>query len=155
MARPTSLASPGKTHGGSEEPHFLGSNHQGRPFQRSAFDSEISSPSKIRRTPAIPIHPAIGARLPGIIPEEHEAETPMKSTQSNPPSKSVLRQPSYMASSRIPRIGAKPYARPQDKEKQRSKGKEPVHKLLMTKRPTPSGTTLVSGKKFVECPCTE
>jgi hypothetical protein len=55
-----------------------------------------------------------------------------------------------MASSRIPRIGAKPYARPQENEKQRSKGKDPVHKLLMTKRPTPSGTTLVSGKKVVQ-----
>ena len=147
MARPTSLASPGKARGGSEEPQFSRRNHLGRPFQRSASDSEISSPSKIRRTPAFPIRPSVDARLPGIIPEEHEAESPMKSTQSNPPLKSALRQPSSIASSKIPRIGAKPYARPQDKEKQRSKGKEPVHKLLMTKRPTPSGTTLVSGKK--------
>ena len=152
MARSTSLASPGKARGGSEEPQFSRRNYLGRPFQRSASDSEISSPSKIRRTPAFPIRPAVDARLPGIIPEEHEADSP---TKSIPPLKSTLRQPSSMASSRIPRIGAKPYARSQDKEKQRSKGKEPVHKLLMTKRPTPSGTTLVSGKIVVQCPCAE
>lgn len=150
MARPTFLASPGKARGGSEEPQFPTRNHLGRPFQRSASDSEISSPPKIRRTSAFPIRPAVDARLPGIIPEEHEAESPTRPTQSNPPSKSALRQPSSMASSRIPRIGAKPYARPQDKEKQRSKGKEPVHKLLMAKRPTPSGTTLVSYNKVVQ-----
>lgn len=150
IARPTPLTSPGKVRGVSEEPQFSGRNHLGRPFQRSASDSEISSPSKIRRTLAFPIRPAVDARLPGTIPEEHEADYPTKSTQSKPPLKSALRQPSTMASSRIPRIGAKPYARPQDNEKQRSKGKEPVHKLLMTKRPISSGTTLVSGKKVVQ-----
>jgi hypothetical protein len=150
IARPTALTSPGKVRSGSEEPQFSRGNHLGRPFQRSASDSEISSPSKIRRNLAFPIRPAVDARLPGTIPEEHEADPPMKSTQSNPLLKSALRQPSSMASSRIPRIGAKPYARPQENEKQRSKGKDPVHKLLMTKRPTPSGTTLVSGKKVVQ-----
>jgi hypothetical protein len=151
IARPTALASPGKVRGGSEEPQFSRRNHLGRPFQRSASDSEISSPSKIRKTLAFPIRPAIDARLPGTIPEADEADSPMKSTQSStPPLKSALRQPSSMVSSRIPRIGAKPYARPQDKEKRWSKGKEPVHKLLMTKRLTPSGTTLVSGKKVVQ-----
>lgn len=150
IARRTTLASPGKVRGGSEEPQFSRRNHLGRPFQRSASDSEISSPSKIRRTLAFPIRPAVDARLPGTIPEEHEVDSSIKSTQSNPPLKSALRQPSSMASSRIPRIGAKPYARPQEKEKRWSKGKEPVHTLLMTKRPTHSGTTLVSGKKVVQ-----
>ena len=149
MAKPTPLASPGKVRGVSEEPQFSGRNHLGRQFQRSASDSEISSPSTTRRTLAFPIRPAV-AKLPGTIPEEHEVDSPTKSTQSKPPLKSALRQPSTMASSRIPRIGAKPYARPQDNEKQRSKGKEPVHKLLMTKRSIPSGTTLVSGKKVVQ-----
>lgn len=148
IARRTALASPGKVRGGSEEPQFSRRNHLGRPFQRSASDSEISSPSKI--SPAFPIRPAVDVSLPGTIQEEHETDSPIKSTQSNPPLKSVLRQPSSMAGSRIPRIGAKPYARPQEKEKQRSKGKEPVHKLLMTKRLTPSGTTLVSGKNVVQ-----
>jgi hypothetical protein len=150
IARPTALASPGKVRGGSEEPRISRRNNLGRPLQGSASDSEISSPSKIRRTLAFPIRPAVDPRLPGTIPEEHGVDSPMKSTQSNPPSKSALRQPSFMASSRIPRIGAKPYARPQENEKQRSKGKESVHKLLMTKRPTPSGTSLVSGKKIVQ-----
>jgi hypothetical protein len=150
IARPTALASPGKVRGGSEEPQISRGNDLGRPFQRSASDSEISTPSKIRRNLAFPIRPAVDARLPGTIPEEHEADSPLKSTQSKPPLKSALRQPSSMVSSRIPRIGAKPYARPQENEKQRSKGKEPVHKLLMAKRPTPSGTILVSGKKVVQ-----
>ena len=150
IARRTALASPGKVRGGSEEPQISRRNHLGRPFQRSASDSEISSPSKIRRTLAFPIRPAVDARLPGTIPEEHEVDSSVKSRQLNPPLKSALRQPSSMAISRIPRIGAKPYARPQEKEKQWNKGKEPVHTLLMTKRPTPSGTTLVSGKKVVQ-----
>ena len=150
ITRRTTLASPGKVRSGSEEPQFSRGNNQGRPFQRSASDSEISSPSKIRRNLAFPIRPAVDARLPDTIPEVHEADSPTKSTQLNPPLKSALRQPSSMASSRIPRIGAKPYARPQENEKQRSKGKEPVHKLLMAKRPTPSGTTLVSDKKLVQ-----
>jgi hypothetical protein len=55
-----------------------------------------------------------------------------------------------MASSRIPRIGAKPYARPPEKEKQQGKGKEPVHKLFLTKRPTSSGSAPVSDEKFVQ-----
>ncbi len=150
IARPTALTSPGKVRSGSEEPQFPRSSHLGRPFQRSASDSEISSPSKIRRTPAFPIRPAIDARLPSTIPEEHATDSPMKSTQSNPSLKSALRQPSSMAGSRIPRIGAKPYARPQEKEKQHGKGNEAVRKLLMTKRPTPSGLALVSGIEAVQ-----
>ena len=43
-----------------------------------------------------------------------------------------------MATSKIPRIGVKPYARPTEKERQQGKGKEPVHRLFMTKRPTSS-----------------
>ncbi|KAI0006015.1 hypothetical protein BJV74DRAFT_792435 [Russula compacta] len=45
-------------------------------------------------------------------------------------------KPSSMAGSRIPRIGVKPYTRPPEKEKQKGEGKEPVHKLFVTKRPT-------------------
>jgi len=48
-----------------------------------------------------------------------------------------------MAGSKIPRIGVKPYAKPPEKEKQQVKGKESVHRLFMTKRPT-SGAAPVS-----------
>jgi hypothetical protein len=155
IARHTASGSPGKSRSGSEEPQFPRRNFLGRPFQRSASDSEISSPSKIRRTPAFPIRSAVDARLPSTIPEERGADSPMKSTHSNPLLKSALRQPSSMAGSRIPRIGAKPYARPQEKEKQQGKGKEPMHRLLMAKRPTPSGSAPVSGKKSYRCSCAE
>lgn len=150
IARPTASASPGKVRGGSEEPQFPRGHQLRRPFQRSASDSEIASPSKTGRIPAFPIRPAVDARLPSTIPEEHDADSPTKPTQSNALFKSALRQPSSMAGSRIPRIGAKPYARPPAKEKQQDKGKEPVHKLFMTKRPTSSGSALVSVTKVVQ-----
>jgi hypothetical protein len=54
-----------------------------------------------------------------------------------------------MAGSKIPRIGVKPYAKPPEKEKQQIKGKESVHRLLMTKRPT-SGAVPVSRRKVVK-----
>jgi hypothetical protein len=150
IARPTASASPGKVRSGSEEPRFQRGHYLGRPFQRSASDSEIFSPSKTGRTQAFPIRPAVDARLPSTIPEEQGADSPMKSTQLNPSLKSTLRQPSSMASSRIPRIGAKPYARPPEKEKQQGKGKEPVHKQFLTKRPTSSSSILVSGKNVLQ-----
>ncbi len=155
IARHTASSSPGKVRSGSEEPQFPRRNFLGRPFQRSASDSEISSPSKIRRTLPFPIRSAVDARLPSTIPEERGADSPMKSTHSNPLLKSALRQPSSMAGSRIPRIGAKPYARPQEKERQQGKGKEPMYRLLMAKRPTPSGSAPVSGKKSFKCSCAE
>jgi len=55
-----------------------------------------------------------------------------------------------MAGSKIPRIGTKPYARPPEKEKQESEGKKPVHKLFMTKRPTSSGSALVSWREILK-----
>lgn len=149
IARPTSSASPEKVRSGSEDFQFPRGHYQGRPFQRSASDSEILTPSKTGRPP-FPIRPVVDARLPSTIPEEHSTDSPKKSTQSNLSSKSSLRQPSSMASSRIPRIGAKPYARPPEKEKQQGKGKEPVHKLFLTKRPTSSGSAPVSDEKFVQ-----
>jgi hypothetical protein len=83
--------------------------------------------------------------LPGTIPEEHGLDSPSKSTQSSLSVKSVLRQPSSVAGSRIPRIGVKPYARPPpEKAKQQGKGKEPVHKLFMTKRPTSTSVPVSS-----------
>lgn len=150
IARPTSSVSPEKVRSGSEEPQFPRGHHQGRSFQRSASDSEILTPSKAGKVSFFPIRPAVDARLPSTIPEEPDIDSPKKSTQSNVSSKSVLRQPSSIAGSRIPRIGAKPYARPPEKEKQQGKGKESVHKLFLTKRPTSSGSALVSDKKFVQ-----
>jgi hypothetical protein len=137
IAKPTTAASPKKVRCGSEEPR-LSTNRPGRTFQRSASDSEISSPSKARGIPTFQIRTGIDARLPSTIPEEHGVDSQKKSTQSSPSAKSTLRQPSSMAGSRIPRIGVKPYSRPPDKEKQQCKGKEPVHRLFMTKRPTSS-----------------
>jgi len=137
IAKPTASTSPEKVRCGSEEPQFSRSRPSGRPFQRSVSDTEISSPSKATRIPTFPNRTGIDARLPSTIPEEHGLDSPRKSTQSSPSVKSVLRQPSSVAGSRIPRIGVKPYARPPpEKEKQQGKGKEPVHKLFMTKRPT-------------------
>ena len=138
IPKPTTPTSPGKVRCGSEEPQFLGRSHPGRPFQRSASDSEISSPSKERRIPTFTMRTAIDARLPSTIPEEHKEDSPKKVTQSSPSAKSALRQPSSMAASRIPRIGVKPYARPPEKVRQQGKGKEPVHRLFMAKRPTSS-----------------
>jgi hypothetical protein len=137
VPKPTTLTSPGKVRCGSEEPQFIGRSHPGRPFQRSASDSEISSPSKERRIPTFTMRTAIDARLPNTIPEEHKEDSP-KVTQSSLSAKSTLRQPSSMAASRIPRIGVKPYARPPEKERQQGKGKEPVHRLFVAKRPTSS-----------------
>ena len=54
-----------------------------------------------------------------------------------------------MAASRIPRIGVKPYARPPEKERQQGKGKEPVHRLFMAKRPT-SSSVPVSWQEICE-----
>ena len=150
IARPRASASPQRVRSGSEEPQFPRGQYLRKPFQRSASDSEIVSPSKTGRIPAFPIRPAVDARLPSTIPEERDADSPMKPAQPNASSKSALRQPSSMAGSRIPRIGAKPYARPPEKEKQQGKGKEPVRKLFMTKRPTSSGSALVSGNKVVQ-----
>lgn len=149
IARPRASASPERVRSGSEEPQFPRGQYLRKPSQRSASDSEIVSPSKTGRIPAFPIRPAIDARLPSTIPEERDVDSPMKPAQSNASSKSALRQPSSMAGSRIPRIGAKPYARPPEKEKQQGKGKEPVRKLFMAKRPTSSGSALVSGNKFI------
>jgi hypothetical protein len=138
IPKPTTPTSPGKVRCGSEEPQFLGRSYPGRPFQRSASDSEISSPSKERKIPTFTMRTAIDARLPSTIPEEHKDDSPKKVTQSSPSTKSALRQPSSMAVSRIPRVGVKPYARPPEKERQQGKGKEPVHRLFMAKRPTSS-----------------
>lgn len=145
IARPTASTPSGKVRSGSEEPQISRRPHLGRPFQRSASDSDISSPPKTK-VPAFPTRLGINARLPSTIPEEHGVDSPMKSTQSSPSLKSTLRQPSSMAGSRIPRIGAKPYARPPEKEKRKGEGKEPVHKLFMTKRPT-SGSAPVSRRR--------
>ncbi|KAI9509363.1 hypothetical protein F5148DRAFT_1188206, partial [Russula earlei] len=142
MMRPTGSASPEKVRSGSEEPQLTTRPHLGRPFQRSASDSEISSPSKTK-IPTFPIRPRVDARLPSTIPEEHGLDSPTKLTSSSPSSKSTLRQPSSMAGSRIPRIGAKPYARPVE-ERQQGKGKEPVRRLFMTKRPISSVSAPVS-----------
>jgi hypothetical protein len=138
IPKPTTPTSPGKVRCGSEEPQVLRRSHPGRPFQRSASDSEISSPSKERRIPTFTMRTAIDARLPSTIPEEHREDLPMKATQPSPSAKSALRQPSSMAGSRIPRIGVKPYARPPEKQRQQEKGKESVHRLFMAKRPTSS-----------------
>lgn len=145
----TTPTSPGKVRCGSEEPQFLRRSHTGRSFQRSASDSEISSPSKERTIPTLTIRTAIDARLPSTIPEERREDSPKKVTQPSPSAKSALRQPSSMAASRIPRIGVKPYARPPEKERQQGKGKEPVHRLFMTKRPT-SSSVPVSWQEFVK-----
>lgn len=148
IPKPTTPTSPGKVRCGSEEPQFLGRSHPGRPFQRSASDSEISSPSKERRIPTFTMRTVIDARLPSTIPEEHKEDSP-KVTQSSPSAKSALRQPSSMAASRIPRIGVKPYARPPEKERQQGKGKDPVHRLFMAKRPT-SSSVPVSWQEICE-----
>jgi len=145
ITRPTTSPSPDKVRSGSEEPQPFRRPQLGRPFQRSASDSEIASPSKTRM-PAFPIRPGVEARLPSTIPEERGIDSPMK-TQSSPSPRSALRQPSSMVTSRIPRIGAKPYARPPEKEKQQDKGKDPVHKLLMTKRPMSTGLAPVSWRE--------
>jgi len=145
----TTPTSPGKVRCGSEEPQFLRRSHTGRPFQRSASDSEISSPSKERTAPTFTMRTAIDARLPSTIPEEHREDSPKKITQPSPSAKSALRQPSSMAASRIPRIGVKPYARPPEKERQQGKGKEPVHRLFMAKRPT-SSSVPVSWQEICE-----
>lgn len=142
IAKPTASTLSEKMRYGSEEPQFSSRRHPGRPFQRSASDSEISSPSKTTRIPILPIRTGVDARLPSTIPEEHVG-SPTKPTQSSPFSKSTLRQASSMAGSKIPRIGVKPYAKPPEKEKQQVKGKESVHRLFMTKRPT-SGAAPVS-----------
>jgi hypothetical protein len=148
IAKPTASTSSEKMRYGSEEPQFSPRRHPGRPFQRSASDSEISSPSKTR-IPILPMRSGVDARLPSTIPEEHGVGSPTKPTQSSPFSKSTLRQVSSMAGSKIPRIGVKPYARPPEKEKQQVKGKESVHRLFMTKRPT-SGTVPVSSRKILK-----
>ncbi|KAH9966649.1 hypothetical protein BC827DRAFT_686670 [Russula dissimulans] len=149
IARHTASASPKKVRSESEEPQFSRRLHVGRPFQRSASDSEISSPSKTK-IPTISIRSGVDIGLPGTIPEEHEVDSPMKSPQSTPSSKSALRQPSSVAGSRIPRIGTKAYARPPEKEKQESKGMKPIHKLFMTKRPTSSGSALTKQVRIVK-----
>jgi hypothetical protein len=148
IAKPTASTSSEKMRCGSEGPQISPRRHPGRPFERSASDSEISSPSKTR-IPNFPIRTGVDARLPSTIPEEHGVDSPAKSTQSSPSSKSTLRQPSSMAGSRIPRIGVKPYAKPPEKEKQQVKGKQSVRGLFMTKRPT-SGVVPVSRRKFVK-----
>jgi hypothetical protein len=148
IAKPSTSTSSEKMRCGSEEPRFSPRRHPGRPFERSASDSDISSPSKTR-IPIFPIRTGDDARVPSTIPEEHGVDSPAKSTQSSPSSKSTLRQPSSMAGSRIPRIGVKPYAKPPEKERQQVKGKQSVHRLFMTKRPT-SGVVPVSRRNFVK-----
>ncbi|KAH9079392.1 hypothetical protein EDB83DRAFT_2624963 [Lactarius deliciosus] len=90
----------------------------------------------------------VDARLPDTIPEEPGPFSPTKSAQPSPARKSALRQPSSTVGSRIPRIGAKPYARPIEKEKQQGKGNEPPHKpAFVTRRLTPSNSALSLKRK--------
>lgn len=149
IAKPSASTLSEKMRYGSEEPQFSPRRHPGRPFQRSASDSEISSPSKTTRIPILPIRTGVDARLPSTIPEEPGVDSPTKLAQSSPFSKSTLRQPSSMAGSRIPRIGVKPYAKPPEKEKHQVKGKESVHRLFMIKRPT-SGAVPVSRQSIIK-----
>ena len=130
---------------GSEEPISLRrAPFSARPFSRSASDSEISSPSKSTKLLSFSVRPVINARLPDTIPEEHGPGSPTRSAQPSPLRKSGLRQPSAMVGSRIPRIGAKPYPRPIEKEKQQGKGNEPASKpAFVTRRLTPSNSALV------------
>jgi hypothetical protein len=142
ISRSTASTSAQKVRSGSEEPQSGRKSHLARSFLRSASDSEISSPPKPRRIPTFSVHPGGDPRLPCTIPEEEQgSDSPMKPAQLL---KSELRQPSSMAGSRIPRIGAKPYSRPLGKEKQQGKGKDPVHKLLFMTRRSTSASVPVS-----------
>ncbi|KAH9048117.1 hypothetical protein EDB84DRAFT_1392492 [Lactarius hengduanensis] len=148
---------PEKLRSGSEEPISpRRPPFPARPFLRSASDSEISSPSKSMRLPSFPIRPVVDARLPDTIPEEPGPCSPTKSAQPSPARKSALRQPSSTVGSRIPRIGAKPYARPIEKEKQQEKGKEPPHKpAFVTRRLTPSNSALPKPVRLVNTESTK
>ncbi|KAI0273612.1 hypothetical protein BC834DRAFT_966113 [Gloeopeniophorella convolvens] len=121
--------SPGKMRSGSEEPQSMRKPLRSTTLTSGSLsDSEFQSPSKTRSLLAFPLR----GGLPRTIPEE-------QAVQLNSPMKSVLRQPSSVTGSRIPRIGAKPYAKPPEKgkEAEQVKTKEPAHKLLlMTRRPT-------------------
>lgn len=116
---------------GSAEPQNTRVN-QIKPPSKSLSDSETASPSKMRTTLPFPlrnggVHRA-ASKLPGVILEEDEASTssvqppapaPIPAKAPAPaarpaapssPAKSTLRQPTV--TSKIPRIGAKPYTRP-------------------------------------------
>ncbi|TCD69712.1 hypothetical protein EIP91_006479 [Steccherinum ochraceum] len=78
--------------------------------------SALSTPTKANALP-FPIARALSGLTP-MIPEVDESEASSSSAKqsatipSSPSKDSSLRQPSSRAESRIPRIGAKPYARP-------------------------------------------
>ncbi|KAI0065355.1 hypothetical protein BV25DRAFT_1821745 [Artomyces pyxidatus] len=106
-----------------------------KPPSKSLSDSEVASPKKLRAILPFPLRPGNNgptSQLPESIPEERE---PVASTSKLPriappnfsPPKSSLRQPSTLSGSKIPRVGAKPYARPPDKAK-------PINPLLAPAR---------------------
>ncbi|KAH9063456.1 hypothetical protein EDB87DRAFT_1681505 [Lactarius vividus] len=147
-----------KLRSGSEEPISPRRRpFPARPFLRSVSDSEVSSPSKSMRLLSFPIRPVVDARLPDTIPEESGPGSPTKSApaQPSPARKSALRQPSSIVGSRIPRIGAKPYARSIEKKKQ-GKGCEPLHKpAFVTRRLTPSNSALPKPVRLVNTESTK
>lgn len=117
--------SPNRTsRAGSAEPQPL---RKGLPTFKSSSkalsDSELPSTAKSRSALPFPIRGATqrpGSKFIDAIPEEVEGQIPLPHVpaanagpatgEAASPSKSSLRQPSN--NSRIPRIGAKPYARP-------------------------------------------
>ncbi|THH11580.1 hypothetical protein EW146_g7984 [Bondarzewia mesenterica] len=128
---------------GSAEPQTLRKEpFSFKPPSRALSDSELSSPSKPRNALPFPVRSRAqnsGSKLPDSIPEETEAQASsndaptaiagpsVTATATASPAKSSLRQPSSVTS-RIPRIGAKPYARPV------SKGKQVENKLVVASR---------------------
>ncbi|KAA1471191.1 hypothetical protein DENSPDRAFT_98102 [Dentipellis sp. KUC8613] len=127
---------------GSAEPQSTRPSFPNKPPSRAQSDSELSTPSKPRSTLPFPIRGHKRSQLPERIAEEGEPQpSPAKVPVVPRTEKSVLRQPSSV-SSRIPRIGNKPYARPVDK------GKEP-HKLLQPKLKAGSSSSMVHPMRIV------
>ncbi|TFY81009.1 hypothetical protein EWM64_g3003 [Hericium alpestre] len=116
---------------GSVEPPSVRKPAFTKPPSKAMSDSELTGPVSMRPKTVLPF-PIRADQFPEAIAEEDEpSSTAFKASAAAPstsPSKVTLRQPSSAAGSRIPRIGAKPYARPAPK------GKEPQHKLVELSR---------------------
>ncbi|KAH9854167.1 hypothetical protein C2E23DRAFT_902517 [Lenzites betulinus] len=136
-----------KERGASAEPTVHPPALGRRPvFQKPASSEGLASSSLMKPRAPLPFPFAQSQRLPAAIPEVDEPgpsslRPPTATARSqtiSSPAKSIssLRQPSAGAGSKIPRIGAKPYARPKAVGKtETGQSKLPAPKSSVTSKP--------------------